>query len=134
MLPLVDVGSKKFEELCRDIIDVEFPSISRKALKRTSGVAQFGADVEGFVPSGCPEFVVSAKCYKKIEAWEFRAWIKDLTKHLGGHWKGKGVKHFVLAVTVEANDDDMSDAARGCQPAHKTDPLSASNIDLLVGD
>lgn len=111
-LPLVDVGSRQFEELCREIVEVEFPSVNRKSLKRTSGVEQFGVDVEGFVPSGCPEIVISAKCYKEVDAWEFRPWIEDFSKHIDDHWKDKGVKHFVLAITVEANNDDMNQAAK----------------------
>lgn len=84
----------------------------RIALKRRTGQDQFGVDVEGFDDLQNPVTVVSAKCYKHIPAWEFRAWIEDFTKHLEGHWKGKGVKEFIIAVSVEANDDDMNDAAR----------------------
>ncbi|NRF07056.1 hypothetical protein [Agrobacterium pusense] len=111
VLPLVDIGSRKFEELCRDIMRQVYPDY-RIALKRRSGQEQFGVDVEGFDDLQNPVTVVSAKCYKHIPAWEFRAWIEDFTKHLEGHWKGKGVKEFIIAVSVEANDDDMNDAAR----------------------
>ncbi|WP_276122532.1 hypothetical protein [Pararhizobium qamdonense] len=111
ILPLVDIGSRKFEELCRDIMRQAYPDF-RIALKRRTGQDQFGVDVEGFDDLQNPVTVVSAKCYKHIPAWEFRAWIEDFTKHLEGHWKGKGVKEFIIAVSVEANDDDMNDAAR----------------------
>ncbi|MGK9055257.1 hypothetical protein [Neorhizobium petrolearium] len=111
VLPLVDIGSRKFEELCRDIMRQVYPDY-RIALKRRSGQDQFGVDVEGFDDLQNPVTVVSAKCYKHIPAWEFRAWIEDFTKHLEGHWKGKGVKEFIIAISVEANDDDMNDAAR----------------------
>lgn len=111
VLPLVDIGSRKFEELCRDIMRQVYPDY-RIALKRRSGQDQFGVDVEGFDDLQSPVTVVSAKCYKHIPAWEFRAWIEDFTKHLEGHWKGKGVQEFIIAVSVEANDDDMNDAAR----------------------
>lgn len=101
-----------FEILCRDILQRAFPDVFRVALKRTSGVTQFGVDVEGFDRLGYPEVVLSAKCYKRIRAWEFRLWIQDFIDDLDGHWKDKNVKHFILAVTVEANDDDMSEQAR----------------------
>lgn len=112
VLPLVAVGSKKFEELCLAILKPEFKDVRRAALKRTSGVEQYGVDVEGFDRLHDPIVVLSAKCYQKIEAWEFRPWIQDFIDHLDGHWKDKNVKHFILAVTVTANDDDMNDAAR----------------------
>lgn len=106
VLPLVDVGSRQFEEICRDLMRQNFPDL-RPAMKRRSGQPQFGVDVEGFNDLQEPAVVISAKCYKEIQAWEFRAWIEDFTKHLGGHWKGKGVKEFVIAVAIERNDDDM---------------------------
>lgn len=112
ILPLVDIGDRKFEELCRDIIDIEFPSIDRVALKRESGVAQYGVDVEGFYSDGYPHVVLSAKCYKKAIPSKFPKWIKEFTDHLDTHWKDREVRHFVLAVTVEGNDDDLNDEAR----------------------
>ncbi|TBB57026.1 hypothetical protein ELH42_37760 [Rhizobium ruizarguesonis] len=112
VLPLVAVGSVKFEELCRDVLKLGFPDIRRAALKRTSGVSQFGVDVEGFDRLGYPEVVVSAKCYKRIDAWEFRPWLQDFIDHLDGHWKDKRVKHFILAVSVDTNDDSMNENAR----------------------
>lgn len=111
VLPLVDVGSRQFEEICRDLVRQNYPDL-RPAMKRRSGLPQFGVDVEGFNDLQEPEVVVSAKCYKDIEPWEFRAWIEDFTKHLDGHWKGKGVKEFIIAVSIERNNDDMNDAAR----------------------
>ncbi|WP_024707233.1 hypothetical protein [Martelella sp. AD-3] len=112
VLPLVAVGSKKFEELCRAILKPQFKDVLRVALKRTSGVEQYGVDVEGFDQQHDPVVVLSAKCYQKVDAWEFRPWIQDFFDHLDGHWKGKNVRHFILAVTVAANDDDMNEAAR----------------------
>lgn len=111
LLPLVDVGSRKFEEICRDLLRQSYPEF-RVVMKRRSGQEQFGVDVEGFDDLQSPAVVVSAKCYKDIPAWEFSAWIRDFMKHLDGHWKEKGVKEFIIAVSVEANDDDMNDAAR----------------------
>lgn len=112
LLPLVDVGSRKFEELCRDLLRKAHPELSRASLKRTSGVAQFGVDVEGFDDKGRPSVVLSAKCYREIQAWHFKPWIEDFSKHLDGHWKGKGVTRFILAVSHECNVDEMNDAAR----------------------
>ncbi|MCJ2087226.1 hypothetical protein MKK88_14710 [Methylobacterium sp. E-005] len=82
------------------------------ALKRTSGVEQFGVDVEGFDELGEPVVVVSAKCYRDVNAWDFRVWIQDFVDHLDGHWRGRSVGYFILAVTHEINDDGMNEAAR----------------------
>lgn len=112
LLPIYDLGSRKFEELCCDLLRKAFPEAQRSSLKRKSGVAQFGVDVEGFDPRGSPFVVISSKCYAEIEGWHLSPWTKDFTKHLGSHWKDKGVRHFVLAVTHECNDDKINDAAR----------------------
>ena len=111
ILPLADIGSVKFEELCRDILKLKYPNVRRVSLKNQNGQKQYGVDVEGFVEFE-PNVVVSAKCYHEVCAWDFTAWIRDFTKHLSGHWKGKDVRHFVLAVTHEMNDDDMNDGAK----------------------
>ncbi|MBM6595338.1 hypothetical protein [Microvirga pudoricolor] len=112
VLPLIDVGSRKFEELCDDIIGIAFPRLVRNSLKRVSGVEQFGVDVEGFDDQGDTAVVISAKCYDVVKAWDFRPWIQDFLDHIDDHWKDKGVKDFVLAVTHECNDDDMNASAK----------------------
>jgi hypothetical protein len=112
LLPLVSVGSRKFEEMCQDLVEIAFPETKRSSLKRVSGVEQYGVDVEAFDENGDPIVVVSAKCYRDIKAWDFSPWILDFTEHLDGHWKDKGVRRFVLAVSHECNDDGMNNAAR----------------------
>jgi tetratricopeptide (TPR) repeat protein len=112
LLPLVSVGSVRFEHLCEDILTRAFPEVVRTSLKRTQGVEQYGVDVEGFDDNGDTAVVVSAKCYHVIRAWDFRPWLQDFLDHIEGHWRGKGVKHFVLAVTHECNDDDMNASAK----------------------
>lgn len=128
VLPLVDVGSRQFEEICRDLLRQNYPDL-RPAMKRRGGLPQFGVDVEGFNDLQEPEVVVSAKCYRDIEPWEFRAWIEDFTKHLDGHWKGKGVKEFIIAVSIERNNDDMNDAAR-----ELARQLATKNIKFRIWD
>ncbi len=86
--------------------------VVRSVLKRTTGVEQYGVDVEGFDRLQDPVVVRSAKCYKDVCAWDFRPWIDDFLRHLDGHWAGKGVRHFVLAVAHECNDDPMNAAAK----------------------
>lgn len=61
LLPLVDVGSVQFEHLCTDLLRAAYPDIERVALKRVSGVAQYGVDVEGFDDMHRPVVVVSCK-------------------------------------------------------------------------
>ncbi|WP_221983379.1 restriction endonuclease [Rhizobium laguerreae] len=130
LLPIVDVGSVKFEHLCQDLLRNAFKEdVRRVALKRRSGFRQFGADVEGFDELQRPVVVVSCKCYRAIEATEVRLWIEDFRKHLDGHWAKKGVKHFVLAVSVEFKDDDMNDAARAL-----AEDLNARGIRFWIWD
>ena len=113
LLPLVDVGSRSFELICRAVAARAFEGlVVRSVLKRTTGVEQYGVDVEGFDRRQDPVVVISAKCYKDVCAWDFRPWIDDFLKHLDGHWAGKGVRHFVLAVAHECNDDPMNAAAK----------------------
>lgn len=48
VLPLVEVGSKDWGELCMLVLRDQFLGVSRANLKRRSGQTQFGVDVEGF--------------------------------------------------------------------------------------
>ena len=127
LLPLLAIGSRKFEELCEDIASIEFQDATRTSLKRTTGVEQYGVDVEAFDENGNPFVVVSAKCYRVIKSWDFRPWIEDFTKHLDDHWKDKGVHTFVLAVSHECNDDDMNAAAKAA-----VEDLKARGIRFLL--
>ncbi|RUW36032.1 hypothetical protein EOA60_03430, partial [Mesorhizobium sp. M1A.F.Ca.IN.020.06.1.1] len=86
VLPLVAVGSLRFEHLCLDILRKEYKEAQRTSLKRKRGVPQFGVDVEGFDQDSEPFVVISAKCYKDIEGWHLAPWTEDFTKHLEGHW------------------------------------------------
>lgn len=129
LLPLVDIGSKDFEYLCADLVREAFPDVKRVAMKRRNGFRQYGADVEGFDALQKPAVVVSCKCYREVEAWEVRAWIEDFRKHLNTHWLGKSVKHFVLAVTVEFNDDDMNTAV-----TEIAEELAAHGVEFTVWD
>ncbi|SFE88079.1 hypothetical protein [Methylobacterium sp. 13MFTsu3.1M2] len=113
LLPLHEVGSRRFEELCLEILKDAHPDIVvRSSLKRTSGVEQFGVDCEGFDADHEPAVVVSCKCYLKVNAWDIRIWVDEFLKHIDGHWSGKKVRIFILAVTHEFNDDNLNDATR----------------------
>ena len=103
----------RFEHLCRDLVDEEYPDeIVRTSLKRKSGLAQYGVDVEGFDADGEPAVLASAKCYEQIRASYFKGWLLDFTKHLDGHWKGRRIRYFILAVATETNDDEINEAVR----------------------
>lgn len=106
-LPLHDMHDEDFEEILADVAERE-PSIVRAELKRISGVAQYGVDIEGFSEEQNPVLVISCKCYKRIQPANLTEWSTDFLKHVGGHWKEKGVKRFVLAASVELNDDDLN--------------------------
>ncbi|TIX20905.1 MAG: hypothetical protein E5V35_31210, partial [Mesorhizobium sp.] len=106
-LPLQGMHDQDFEEILTDVTEKE-PGIVRTELKRTSGVAQYGVDVEGFSDEQKPILVVSCKCYRSIRPAELTTWSNDFLNHLGGHWKDKGIERFVLAVSVELNNDDLN--------------------------
>jgi len=107
-LPCFAVHDEDLEEILSDIADKE-PGIVRAELKRTTGVAQYGVDVEGFSDEQQPVLVISCKRYKKIQPSDLAIWSTDFLKHVGGHWKDKGVERFVLAVSVDLNDDGLND-------------------------
>jgi hypothetical protein len=114
-LPIYAVGSVKFEELCRDVLRHAHTQITRRTLKRTSGQRQYGVDVEGFTADHDVEVVVSCKCYRDVDPDHLLPWTQDFIKHLDGHWKGKGVKIFILAVTHPGNSDELTDAIHQCR-------------------
>ena len=114
VLPLSDIGSVALEIMCRDTISYGFPAIASAALKRDRGQSQFGVDVDGFDTGQRSTVVISAKCYQEVKARYLLAWTRDFTKHLDGHWKDKGVTHFVLAISVCRNNDDLNEAVRSC--------------------
>lgn len=113
LLPLYEIGSRNFEELCVEILPEAFPDIvQHAALKRTGGVEQYGVDCEGFDEDHEPAVVVSCKCYKDVNPWDIRIWIDEFLDDLDGHWKDRKLRVFVLAVTHEFNDDDLNEATR----------------------
>jgi tetratricopeptide (TPR) repeat protein len=113
LLPLHEIGSRKFEELCLEILPEAFPGIVQHAsLKRTSGVEQYGVDCEGFDEGHEPAVVVSCKCYKDVNPWDIRLWVDEFLDDLDGHWKDRKLRVFVLAITHEFNDDDLNEATR----------------------
>ncbi len=129
VLPLVEVGSKDFEELCMLVLREQFPGVGRANLKRRSGYAQFGVDVEGFDGHQDPFVVVSCKCYKAVTPSEVRTWINDFVKHLDDHWKGKNVRYFILAMTVAFSVDELNDEARKLSSV-----LAGRGIELIIWD
>ncbi|BCH63542.1 hypothetical protein RvVAT039_07580 [Agrobacterium vitis] len=129
VLPLVEIGSKDFEELCMLVLRDQFDGVVRANLKRRSGYAQYGVDVEGFDSRQDPFVVVSCKCYLKVTPSEVRTWINDFVKHLDGHWKGKNVRHFILAMTVPFSVDELNDEARKL-----TAVLAERGIKLVIWD
>ena len=119
------------EEICLDVIKYDYPQIKRKALKRSSGQRQFGVDVEGFNASHESEVVVSCKCWQKVKPTDIVTWTQFFISHLDGHWKGKGVKIFVVAVTHPGNSDELSDAIRECHALLKPHGIEFSLWDTL---
>lgn len=128
-LPIYAVGSVKFEELCRDVLRHAHPQITRRTLKRTSGQRQYGVDVEGFTADHDSEVVVSCKCYRDVDPDHLLPWTQVFINHLDGHWKGKGVKVFILAVTHPGNSDELTEAIRQCR-----DLLKPHDIKLEIWD
>ncbi|TQN58201.1 hypothetical protein FLX27_26400 [Agrobacterium tumefaciens] len=110
-LPLNEMQDEHFEFICIDIAERE-PEVAQADLKRSRGVEQFGADVEGFSTEHVPVLVISAKRYQKVTPTTLKKWGTDFLDVYEGHWKGKGVKRFVIAATVEFNDDGLNEAIR----------------------
>ncbi|WP_020486308.1 hypothetical protein [Rhizobium leguminosarum] len=110
-LPLNEMLDENFEFICIDIAERE-PEVAQADLKRSRGVEQFGADVEGFSTEHVPVLVISAKRYQKVTPTTLKKWGTDFLDAYDGHWKGKGVKRFVIAATVELNDDGLNEAIR----------------------
>lgn len=129
MLPLPAVGSVKFEKLCRDVLRHRFLDVRRSALKRESGLQQFGVDVEGFDDAQNTPVVVSCKCWGEIRGRHLLPWTEEFTTHLAGHWKDRGVKRFVLAITHPGNADEIAEAARRCR-----DHLAMHGIEFELWD
>ncbi|KSV76010.1 hypothetical protein N185_16310 [Sinorhizobium sp. GW3] len=111
LLPLHEVQDEFFEIICIDIAERE-PDVVQADLKRDRGVEQFGADVEGFSSDHAPILVISAKRYQKVTPATLRSWGTKFLDSFKRHWDGKGVKRFVVAATVELNDDDLNEVIR----------------------
>lgn len=106
-LPFFELHDEDFEEILVEICDKE-PGIVRAELKLIGGVAQYGVDVEGFDRQQMPVLVISCKCYKKVIPSNLAKWSSDFLNHMADHWTGKGVKKFVLAVSVDLNSDKLN--------------------------
>jgi hypothetical protein len=106
-LPFHKIHDEDFEEILVDIAEKE-PGIVRAELKRVQGVRQYGVDVEGFAEEQIPALVISCKRYKRVQPANLTKWSTEFLKNIGGHWKDRGVKRFVLAVSVELNDDSIN--------------------------
>lgn len=107
LLPLEQMHETSFEHICVDLIETE-PGVTRADLKKVRGVSQFGVDVEGFSSRQEPAVVLSAKRYQRIIPSNLTTWSTDFLKHWEQHWEGRGVRRFILAVTVEFNDDAIN--------------------------
>lgn len=88
--------------MCRDLTWVVFPDlVVRASLKRVNGTKQLDADVERFDEDGEPAGVVAARCYRRIEAWDFRLWLDVFGRHPDDRWAGWRMRYFLLAITHE---------------------------------
>src|SRR5262245_2554142 len=113
LLPFYGEGrDSRFEQICVDIAEKE-PGIECADRKNQHYRKQYGVDVEAFdTKHHRPALVISCKCYKKIKTDDLKTWSHDFLIHWDDYWKGKGVRRFVLAVTVELNKDKLQDAIR----------------------
>jgi hypothetical protein len=109
LLPLEQLHDVDFEGLCSELVAAQ-PGVVRADLKRTRGAKQFGADVEGMGRDQRPFLVLQAKRWKTIDATCFKKWGDAFLDHWDGHWRDAGVMRFILAVTVELNNDALNRA------------------------
>ena len=68
--------------------------------------------MEGIDADGETAVVLAAKCHERTRASYLNGWLLDFTKHLDGHWKGRRIRCFILAVATETNDDGINEAVR----------------------
>lgn len=112
VLPLHAVGSDDFESVCRNILPIRYPQVTRSDLKQKKGKQQYGVDVEGFDKDQRLPIVVSCKCYEKILPSYLLHWAKEFTEYFDAHWKDKGIEYFVLAITLDESSDKFTEAIK----------------------
>lgn len=110
-LPFAHIHADDFEYACQDLARNAFPELQPE-LKRRKGLKQFEVDIECFNKHQDPEVVIQSKCYAKVTPSEYVGWIDTFIGELNGHWKGKKVQRFVLAVTVEGNSDKLREKCK----------------------
>nr|MDJ0612927.1 hypothetical protein [Rhizobiaceae bacterium] len=113
-LPFKEIGETRFEEFTRKLCNLVFPKYERFELKCSKGQKQFGVDAECFNADGDTETLLSAKCYDRtpVTAAKIKTWVDDFFGEFEIHWKEKGVKRFILAITHDGNNDLINDEVR----------------------
>jgi hypothetical protein len=119
ILPFGSLAWAKFEQLCAEILENQ-PGITRVEMKRIEGVAQYGADIEGFDENHATERVISCKRHKRIKKGEIATWIDDFAKYWQAHWRHRGVREFILAVTVQLNNDRLNEEIKASAATLRT--------------
>ncbi|MCO6415795.1 hypothetical protein JYK14_06335 [Siccirubricoccus sp. KC 17139] len=96
-----EMAPATFEEMTCALMSRE-PDISRADLYRISGQKQYGIDVLADREDGRIE-VASCKCYDTLKKGDLGKFSDEFLKHWDMHWKGRPVRRFVLAVSVDVH-------------------------------
>ncbi|WP_174802103.1 tetratricopeptide repeat protein [Martelella limonii] len=132
-LPCHSIPEDRFEAACRELARFAFPELKRFELKNAKGDKQYEVDVECFNDNQQPEVVIQCKRYKEISPSKITDWTKGFIDELSGHWHGKGVKHYILAITVDGNSDNINKKVKAACDLIKAKGLEFSiwfNADL----
>jgi hypothetical protein len=94
------LGDVKFEELCCAMLHAE-SHLKEVDLYGRPRQHQHGIDVIGTRKDGTGVEVVSCKCYQGVKKGEIEKFVDEFLDHWKKIWKGKRVRRFVLAITVD---------------------------------
>ena len=103
-LPFNQMSGKTFEEFCVRIAAREY-DVCWAVGKNYNGISQYGIDIEGYTSVNKPILVVSCKCYEKFYQYQLQKCLDEFLDNWDSHWKNRGVRKFVIALTARPNDN-----------------------------
>ena len=104
---LHDLGPYAFQNLCRDLFDVE-SGISVCDVYGVSGQSQYGIDLIAHRTKASEIEVGQCKCYEKCKVRNIKEASVEFFKHWK-RWSGEGVKRFILFVACDLSDRHCRD-------------------------
>ncbi|MBD8736247.1 hypothetical protein [Sphingomonas sp. CFBP 13706] len=93
------MGEYRFQRFVTDLFGYE-PHIATSSEYGVRGQADHGVDVIARGTGGDGQEAGSCKCYERTSPSQIRDWSDEFLEHWDGHWKGEGIRRFVLATTA----------------------------------